>query len=1466
MRQQRHGELPLRVDPERPAGEAGVAERGRRERPPRRAGAAPPRPTQRVVALGTSDSVRDPVRREQCSRAQPRFRERGESAGGEKEPGVTGEPPEPARVAVLRHAGESALATREPEPAGCRQSHLATAVERTVDRTGARWSLGRLALDPQRADDLTPEQRPEPLTGRPLREEPPEEIAEIAVRPGGRAQRRLGGEPGEPGFRGVGRAWTELLHRVPGDESGAVSQQALERSARERRAGGGQQVADRGIERQRAPFVETERERGDEGLGQGRRVEEVGRPDRSRRPQPPETGLGSRHRSSPARDREGGGRPAPAGGERGEPGLRLERRVRHPRPRPPFVPSLDRQPALSYRGDRSPADNDKTDSVPDANAPLPPTASAAGGLEPPRALVGEGPLATEALLIAELERALPPGAGLLERLAAPVRVVVPSGALRAHLLARLARHRPAWLGLEVVTLRGLALAIVERAGETPPRGAALLPVLVRRGALRQPELARLLEPLEGGFAPLVGTVRDLLDAGIEGAHEAGLSELLASDEVSLGGAERARAQAVVRVAAEIAETLEALDRLAGAALYRHAAELLEQRPEALPPARELFVHGFADATGAVSELLRSVTRRLAAAVFLDLPRSAAGAPRDPIGEPFGTALRERLLGGRPPDAIAPAGAVGYEAFSALGETAEAREIARRVRSALRSGVAPEAIGVVARDLAPHLAPLRRAFEDAAIPYSVEGAAPAPAELRAALAVVRLLDEREAVRADLVLDLLAPGLAEVAPAAELRVAARLLGAATLGDLATLDLGVKLGTHATLPLPVRGLSAEGEEGEPVERPRARRLARAAIARFLAAARALARAVADLPERAPARSHLGALGALAHSVLPATGPAGPWLAGALARLAAGLPADFELGRDEVAELLARAAEGIDRQAPGGRGGGVQILSVVAARGRTFDRLYLAGLNRGVFPRPAVEDPFLPDAARRALRTLLPDLPVKGDGPFEERFLFDQLANAAPVVTFSFPSRADDASTQLVSPLLDRFSWRDEATRALRRGWQHPVPPSAGVEVDATPAPGDEAVRAGLAGDRERWRLWLAATLAEDGGREATGSSDEEVAAARAETLAEIDPDPVRDPAGARLWRQLGPFFGRVGRATMPSAPLFVTRVEQTLACGWKTFLERGLGLEPLADPLRDLPSLLDPRLVGTGAHRLLESLLRDPGEAPRRPLGELLGIRGRRLAFPDPTRVGEVARGLAAELLAEEGLAPWGFERLLAAAMARAALAAKADWHEGPVEVLGVEVDGETSLDRWGVPVALAFRADRVDRDGERIRLTDYKSWTPRRLKARTRGDKWLANLRRGVDLQPAAYVASLGGASASGRFFAVGDADDGDDEERIATLDESSETELAAFAETVRRAAAALEAGRLPPRLVDPSGFDSGPACRWCEVAEACLQGDSGARRRLRDWTADRRTDGPGAAADDRAEVELVLAHDPVEPAG
>ena len=52
-----------------------------------------------------------------------------------------------------------------------------------------------------------------------------------------------------------------------------------------------------------------------------------------------------------------------------------------------------------------------------------------------------------------------------------------------------------------------------------------------------------------------------------------------------------------------------------------------------------------------------------------------------------------------------------------------------------------------------------------------------------------------------------------------------------------------------------------------------------------------------------------------------------------------------------------------------------------------------------------------------------------------------------------------------------------------------------------------------------------------------------------------------------------------------------------------------------------------------------------------------------------------------------------------------------------------------------------------------------------------------------------------------------------------------------------------AGSFFPRLYDPVRDREPEACRFCEVAQACLRGDSGARRGLVAWAG--RAGGDGA---------------------
>ena len=68
-------------------------------------------------------------------------------------------------------------------------------------------------------------------------------------------------------------------------------------------------------------------------------------------------------------------------------------------------------------------------------------------------------------------------------------------------------------------------------------------------------------------------------------------------------------------------------------------------------------------------------------------------------------------------------------------------------------------------------------------------------------------------------------------------------------------------------------------------------------------------------------------------------------------------EVQADEFASLIGYRLENFGATESGGNGGGIQVLDVVEARSRTFEHLFVLGLNRGEFPRVVQEDPLLPD-----------------------------------------------------------------------------------------------------------------------------------------------------------------------------------------------------------------------------------------------------------------------------------------------------------------------------------------------------------------------------------------------------------------------------------------------------------------------------------------------------------------------------
>lgn len=979
-------------------------------------------------------------------------------------------------------------------------------------------------------------------------------------------------------------------------------------------------------------------------------------------------------------------------------------------------------------------------------------------------------------------------------LAAPLRIVVPSRPLREHVTSALLRHcGRALAGVVVQTHRALALAVIERAGEVAPRGDPLFGIAVRRAAAQSPILAEALGALRDGYASVEATARDLSDAGFTPAHAEAVEEWIAAQPAD--AATCARAQAVVAATARALQTLERDGAAPRAALLQRATELLALRGAELLPTRALWLHGYTDATGAVTDWLLALLRACGGRAIVDVPPSPfeAGVREDE----FPSRLLERLsavaMSETVPEAATPV-AADITLLRAPGTSAEVRAVATRVRALLDSGTRPESIGLVVRRPETHRSALDAQLARLAIPFSAHGVShSAGARARRAAALVRVLEE--GARAPVAVWLAAAG-REDAAATALRAALHTRGVGRLADLVALD-----------------FDCDGDFADAQQR----------------AAAALAHLDAWPADARCEEYHAQLLEWIgAHLGWSRDAHEGPLL-DALDALAGEVPAGCVIGRSEWMLLVDRALARGAADELGGAGGGVQVLSVTAARGRCFEHLFVLGLNRGAFPRQPVEDPLLPDVLRAPLQALLPDLPVLARGYAEERHLFAELLSASPRVGLCWQFVSEEGRESARSTFVGRL---------LLLRPDLPVASVVALEREsAGPRRAHEhALRAALSSPRSTFAAMRAEALHEV--RRATFAVACDVAAiARAQSavLEELDPD-LRTREGRARASRLGPFLGFTG-ARSGDETLHVTRIEALSRCPWQAFLRRQLKLEPVRDPLAQLPHL-DPRLRGQAAHAALERIVADAGAAIDAPLDVAVAGTAVRVAWPDPDRFAAIVHAEALRAAAEAGIRNAGFVRVLARwTGALLEVARETEWGTGAIPVVGAELHWHAPIeDVRGRPRLIAFRADRADFDGTTLRLTDYKTG---RLPSQAgdagrRDDHFLADVRRGAALQAVAYAigAEALAARGEGRLLFLQEGADAALRERAAKAED--EVLVEAFASTARIALAAYDGGAHVPRLVEPASGDEFDGCAWCDVRMACLRGESAPRRRLREW--------------------------------
>lgn len=118
-----------------------------------------------------------------------------------------------------------------------------------------------------------------------------------------------------------------------------------------------------------------------------------------------------------------------------------------------------------------------------------------------------------------------------------------------------------------------------------------------------------------------------------------------------------------------------------------------------------------------------------------------------------------------------------------------------------------------------------------------------------------------------------------------------------------------------------------------------------------------------------------------------------------------------DEVRLVLDERLRDVASPPPRRRHGHVFVAPIEAARGLSFDLVFVPGLVEGVFPQPVAEDPVLLDGARRLLRSVV-QLDLQEDRAAEERLALRLAAGAArQCLRLSYP-RVDATNGRLRVP----------------------------------------------------------------------------------------------------------------------------------------------------------------------------------------------------------------------------------------------------------------------------------------------------------------------------------------------------------------------------------------------------------------------------------------------------------------------
>lgn len=953
-----------------------------------------------------------------------------------------------------------------------------------------------------------------------------------------------------------------------------------------------------------------------------------------------------------------------------------------------------------------------------------------------------GTRSSELFLLDDLERILDQIVEDPLDLSRIVRVLVPSGILRGHLAGRLVSRRGGALGIVFQTLDGFVQELLESDPEGPfVEGDSAFPILVRNVAeafVESPEgegFGKALSKYEGGFGYLSEAVADLLDAGLTDAHIDALQESMrsqGSDYVREIGA------GILNVSIGVRESYAQLSLGRRSDRYQRARELVETTVDNCR-SKAIWIYGFADVTGVQGDLLEAILRYTNGQILID-----QGSEKSPIsgGQKYPDRLIERLSGvsGRK-EVLSDQFEVSTQDWSnASSFKAECFEVVKKVGHLVMEGVLPENIVITARNLESHIQHLTGELRTRGLPYSI---------------TQRVLGETTQIR---------------------RRVLALLELQRLGKDALFDVWVAFTDpdaglqHELRPWSMKRLTSLSlEPPKKISEP-ARRIWKDA--------QSFVHLIVNEPALSPLSFYQGL--ALANFSSDDSGLR-LQIEENLKEMSIALPDDFRLRREDFVDLLDAAVAEIGLKGTGEAGGGVQLLSVTEARGVTCGHLFVLGMNKGLFPRMISEDPLLPDSLRFSLLDYLPDLPIKGRGKDEDRYLAAQLADAAPKVHWSYSQRDEDGLELSASPLLERLFLNSESEE---------IEPFAEDLVESSEYC---AVREGLIGNRKAHQKFLTAALVRVVGQFTPLSPSMVAAVAEFRLkLGKVWDGPELTPDSP---------WGKVKFKNPPKLTTYATGIEALLKCPWKYFIENVLKFSSREKILDELPRF-DPRTVGNGVHRVLQRIGENEG-VPSSTSIQNLGS-GKKINWPDSDRLDAILKETVTELLAEEGIYLPGFDRAFMEWIRAHVLNVRRLDSEN-LKWVGVEIDAECQVPTLAGGI-LQFRVDRVEElEGQTI-LTDFKT-----------------GIKKAKGLQAKAYARAVNPIEGKGRYLYTNPRMENQsggsvaDPEDLHLLDKTGVVVTELWRE-----------GIFSPRLTQGKGAEP-DLCKYCGVRELCWRRGSIERR-------------------------------------